>query len=501
MQIHAFGDQTFDLYDTEDDIPLQLRKALQVVAGADGAYDGHGLDAPLSPIQARKKFTIKSATWAAQETTLDALRKIAGRGRQLLKFKMRDGTYRHCWAKMELSYPRTPADFQTIEVTATFHIAVPIYEASADRGYLGLHAGTLGNIAAGFPSTLGGNYTQFVLLSSVASIPSIEYWYKADAVAGAYDGMAVDTWEDQSGNAADAAKGTAQNILYRPTAIGGMPGLEFDGTAGDTGYDLAGQTIRTLFVVFYKDAVSSKNGLLIESAGIPESYVKAPDSNSSGGCYAVIDGSYGATTSAVSVGSANPHLIVARRASNAVQIFVDDNDEVEQSMGGSSDEWEFISIGEEWLNSFDGVISEVIGCNAYLDTPFEGWVRNYLANKYSLTIDAVSVLETATITYGGTKRFTGGKLEIRGPVTNPRLTNNTNGYWIQWTGALVVGDRLVIDLTTGRTKKNGVMEDYALTRSANQTVWMALEIGDNEMVLSGTGAYCDASYYWSKWYA
>ncbi|MBU2060138.1 MAG: phage tail family protein, partial [Gammaproteobacteria bacterium] len=230
-----------------------------------------GDDAPIAPARLSKRFTILPASWAAMDTALDAIRKVAGQGRQLLKIEMRDATIRQTWAKMSVRHPQRPEHHSFLPVTVDFEVAWPFWEDAADRSYLGIHAGTLGS----------GNLTN------------------ANATTRAF-------------------------------------------------------------------------------AGSPDTF---------------------------------------------------------------------------------------------------------------------------TITYSGTKACSWGYIEILDAVTNPKLTNLTNGYWWQWTGALVAGDRLFIYLGTARALKNGVPATYAFTKAADQVPLMLLEIGANSMKLEGAGPDCTFIYYWSKWYA
>lgn len=274
MKITSFGDYTFPLYDTEDTIPADARQALTVLAGADGAYDSHQRNGPQAPVVITKKFTLIPGSFAGIDTALDSIRKVAGRGQQLLKIQMRDDSYRQVWAKIiSVRHPQTPEHHSFLPVEISFQVAFPAWEAAADRSYLGIHAGALGS------GTLGDNYTE-----------------------------------------------------------------------------------RTV--------------------------------------------------------SASP--------------------------------------------------------------------------------------DTFTITYNGTKRFTGGELvaEATGTTTNPRLTNLTNDYYMQWTGALSAGDRLHIFLSTGRVLQNGSAPTYALSRGSNQTVLMALEFGANSMQfeVDDVSPNCKLRYYWAKWY-
>ncbi len=76
-------------------------------------------------------------------------------------------------------------------------------------------------------------------------------------------------------------------------------------------------------------------------------------------------------------------------------------------------------------------------------------------------------------------------VEFIGGITNPRLTNNTNDLWVQWTGVLGAGH---IYLDTGAMNAlNGANDVYgAITMAATQIGFMRLELGVNAMTLTGS---------------
>lgn len=84
--------------------------------------------------------------------------------------------------------------------------------------------------------------------------PPLAAWYKADAITGLSDGTAVTTWSDSSGAGRDVTQGTSgKRPIYKSAvrALGGMPGVLFDGsddTLGNTAFGLT-LTTRTIFAV------------------------------------------------------------------------------------------------------------------------------------------------------------------------------------------------------------------------------------------------------------
>lgn len=79
------------------------------------------------------------------------------------------------------------------------------------------------------------------------------------------------------------------------------------------------------------------------------------------------------------------------------------------------------------------------------------------------------------------------QVTIKNAITNPRLTNNTNGFWCQWTGALGGGDVLIFDTAAMTVTKNAADVYGAVTLGATQIGFMRLEPGVNAMTLTGTG--------------
>lgn len=62
-----------------------------------------------------------------------------------------------------------------------------------------------------------------------STIAGLRLWLRGDGLVGYSDGDAVATWPDSSGNGYDAVAAGAARPTFDSSAIGGMPGLRFDG--------------------------------------------------------------------------------------------------------------------------------------------------------------------------------------------------------------------------------------------------------------------------------
>lgn len=111
-----------------------------------------------------------------------------------------------------------------------------------------------------------------------------------------------------------------------------------------------------------------------------------------------------------------------------------------------------------------------------------------------------------TITVSEGLSFNRGRITLRpasgASITNPKITNETNEYWLQWTGTLGDGDELIIDVGGHSVMLNG-MDDYdSLSFNNMKSEWMLLEQGANSInVASGgiTGTVV-VEWQWSRHY-
>lgn len=82
-------------------------------------------------------------------------------------------------------------------------------------------------------------------------------------------------------------------------------------------------------------------------------------------------------------------------------------------------------------------------------------------------------------------------------ITDIRITNLTNGQWWQWSGDLTEDDSVLVDWLSKSVLFNsspGGYENVAI--SDDQVDWMTLELGDNEIEITGTGISGTISFTW-----
>jgi len=119
---------------------------------------------------------------------------------------------------------------------------------------------------------------------------------------------------------------------------------------------------------------------------------------------------------------------------------------------------------------------------------------NYTSRSVSASPD------TFTISNTGTARITRGLIVVKDVATNPKLENTTNEWWVQYTGALVAGDTLVIDIGALSAKKNGSDVWSSISMGDNQNSPMEFELGSNAMSFTATGVDCTLEVHWAKCY-
>ena len=91
-----------------------------------------------------------------------------------------------------------------------------------------------------------------------------------------------------------------------------------------------------------------------------------------------------------------------------------------------------------------------------------------------------------TFTHPGTVRGDRFVLDFTGPITNPRLTNNTTGVHVEVLTAVAAGQHLVVDGEQFTAANNGV-NTIGNVRHAGAVPWMVAEPGPNSMSVTGTG--------------
>jgi hypothetical protein len=90
------------------------------------------------------------------------------------------------------------------------------------------------------------------------------------------------------------------------------------------------------------------------------------------------------------------------------------------------------------------------------------------------------------LAHSGTEQGYLATITIEGPITNPRLTNLTNGVYVEYLGALAGGETVVL---TGELKNafKGATNVIANVRHSGSIQWMIFEPGNNSLRLTGTG--------------
>lgn len=113
--------------------------------------------------------------------------------------------------------------------------------------------------------------------------------------------------------------------------------------------------------------------------------------------------------------------------------------------------------------------------------------------------------ETFTITNAGKQPVIDGIIEFDGAITNPTVLNNRNKYQFTLTAALTgaagTGERATINIANFMTKINGVPQAQSVLTigtARGQLMPMALEPGDNEIVITSTGPNCKFRFYYAR---
>lgn len=109
-------------------------------------------------------------------------------------------------------------------------------------------AGTPGTwVSASGTTGLGGKTPD-----QITGAPTIEAWFKADAITGKNDGDAISQWDDSSGNARHLVQATGGNQpIYKAAvaAFGGKPTVRFDGTDDFLQKTLTGMAAGTSYTI------------------------------------------------------------------------------------------------------------------------------------------------------------------------------------------------------------------------------------------------------------
>ena len=89
-------------------------------------------------------------------------------------------------------------------------------------------------------------------------------------------------------------------------------------------------------------------------------------------------------------------------------------------------------------------------------------------------------------THPGTARAWRGTLDLLGPIANPRITNQTNGIYVECLVTVAATKRLIIDLDAFTAANDGVAAGGAIRHSGDAR-WLVIEPGANTIQVTGTG--------------
>ena len=91
-----------------------------------------------------------------------------------------------------------------------------------------------------------------------------------------------------------------------------------------------------------------------------------------------------------------------------------------------------------------------------------------------------------TLNHPGTQRTHRVRFEFTGPITNPRVTNETTGVYVEWLSAVADGKHLVIDAEAFTAVYDGTASPGYLAHSGAYE-FMNLDPGENAIAVTGTG--------------
>lgn len=91
-----------------------------------------------------------------------------------------------------------------------------------------------------------------------------------------------------------------------------------------------------------------------------------------------------------------------------------------------------------------------------------------------------------TLTHAGSARTWRGTLDLTGPIANPRITNQTNGIYVECLVTVAATKHLIIDLDAFTAANDGVGAGGSIRHSGDAR-WLVLEPGANSIRVTGTG--------------
>ena len=101
---------------------------------------------------------------------------------------------------------------------------------------------------------------------------------------------------------------------------------------------------------------------------------------------------------------------------------------------------------------------------------------------------------TKVVANPGTAESERFDITLTGPLTNPKITNTTNGVWLQLGGELTDGQTAIINTYDFTVTIGGVSVLSALTHGQDYR-WLVLESGNNTLKLEGGAGSAELKYY------
>jgi hypothetical protein len=140
----------------------------------------------------------------------------------------------------------------------------------------------------------------------------------------------------------------------------------------------------------------------------------------------------------------------------------------------------------------DGEIAQTLNLVADAATGF-GFPQGF-----PLSFGSPTSISTVTVTNGGNKPA-GARINIPGPVVNPKILHDTSGAYLEFNITLVSGDYLDIDLLNRTVVLNGSASRYNTKTPSSR--WFMLQPGANQIrfLASAVTASVATVYFKSAW--
>ena len=229
-------------------------------------------------------------------------------------------------------------------------------------------------------------------------------WYKPESLASSYyDGDAITTWADSSGNSRDLTGSGLTAPVAAANAFGTYMAADFDGTDDvltfSSGYSFTSAPIATCIVHKFDASPSHQALLFVDNASpltYPPShmglrgdaddnrYLNAADNSGGGSSYAVQLNAWAASTDKIVTGAMDNIVGYSVGADGFVNEYTLVNSSSRPALASGTIYW---TIGNSAYGMpLNGKICEVIfwtSSNWYKERV---WVEGYLADKYGITL-------------------------------------------------------------------------------------------------------------------